>query len=91
MNEFFINRIFVINHVFYISIESWRVPIVENRCFIRDEIINNVHNSFINWCHLIINTNERMFMLPVEISVALFIRIALTVSYFQIKRSYGGR
>ena len=46
MNEFFINFIFVINHIFYILIEPWRVPIVKNHCFIADEIAHNVHNSF---------------------------------------------
>ena len=46
-DEFFINRIFVINHIFYIFIKPWRVPIVKNHCFVRDKIAHNVHNSFI--------------------------------------------
>ena len=47
MNEFFKNCILVINHIFYIFIKPWSVPIVKNRSFIRSEITHNVQNSFI--------------------------------------------
>ena len=79
MNEFFINRIFVKNQFFYIFIKPWRVPIVKNHCFIRDEITCNVSLKIANWS--LIPIRESLFSESKSL-IALFYKIGIGFSVF---------
>ena len=87
INEFFMNRIFVINLIFYIFVEPRRVPIVKNH-FILFSIVSFGMKLPIMFTIVLLN-NATGWLIPIRESLfsqsKSLIRSGLAFLYFETK------